>query len=204
MIKQIMLVTAMVAIIASCAQKSAKSPGQMSDKEIASWFEQGDWKHGWTPVPDETVNQKEFAKQYSLNPGRWDKAFEFLGTKDLAAMETGRYELEGDDLFVNVSEYATKNMEEVQYEAHRQYADIQYLVTGAEQIGVAPLESKVLTTPYDSLKDVAFFAAGDSAFRPATAENFFIFFPDDAHRPGVKTNENARVRKVVVKLRIAE
>lgn len=174
----------------------------MSDQEIASWFEQSSWKQGWTPAPDETVNQKEFAKQYFLNPGRWDKAFEFLASKDLKTIEPGRYELEGSDLFVNVSEYVTKNMEEVPYEAHRQYADIQYLALGGEQIGVAPLESKTLTVPYDSLKDVAFLAAGDSAFRQATAENFFIFFPGDAHRPGVKINENDSVRKVVVKVRI--
>ncbi|MGV8133648.1 MAG: YhcH/YjgK/YiaL family protein [Mangrovibacterium sp.] len=202
MTKQIIFLAAVAIMVACCTQKSSKSSVQLNDKDVASWFEKGEWKHGWTPVPDETVNRKEFARQYFLNPGRWDKAFEFLATKDLAAMETGRYELEGSDLFVNVSEYATKNMEEVQYEAHRQYADIQYLAKGKEQIGVADMKSNVLTVPYDSLKDVAFFAATDSAFRPATAENFFIFFPDDAHRPGVKIQENDSVRKIVVKVRI--
>lgn len=202
MTKQIILLAAVVIVIASCARQTAKSSAEMTDQEVASWFETGNWKHGWTPAADETVNRKEFARQYFLNPGRWNKAFEFLATKDLAAMKTGRYELEGADLFVNVSEYATKNMEEVQYEAHRQYADIQYLAKGSEQIGVADMKSKVLTVPYDSLKDVAFFAANDSAFRQANAENFFIFFPDDAHRPGVKIGENDNVRKVVVKVRI--
>lgn len=202
MIRQIMLVTATVAILASCTQKRIKSPELSNDKEIVSWFGQGAWKQGWAPVPDETVDQKEFAKQYFRNPGRWDKAFEFLSSGDLKTIEAGRYELEGSDLFVNVSEYVTKNMEEVQYEAHRRYADIQYLAFGEEQIGVAPLKSKSLTVPYDSLKDVAFLAAGDSAFRQATAENFFIFFPGDAHRPGVKVNENDSVRKIVVKVRI--
>lgn len=202
MSKQFILFAVIAVMVASCTQKKAKSPAEMTDQEVASWFEAGDWKHGWTPAADETVNRKEFARQYFRNPGRWDKAFEFLATKDLAAMETGRYELEGADLFVNVSEYVTKNMEEVQYEAHRQYADIQYLAKGSEKIGVAALKSKALTVPYDSLKDVAFLAADDSAFRPANPDKFFIFFPDDAHRPGVKVQENDSVRKIVVKVRI--
>ncbi|MEN6456078.1 MAG: YhcH/YjgK/YiaL family protein [Prolixibacteraceae bacterium] len=202
MTKQIIFLAAIAVMVACCTQKSSKLSVQLNDKDVSSWFEKGDWKHGWTPAADETVNRKEFARQYFLNPGRWNKAFEFLATQDLTAMETGRYELEGADLFVNVSEYATKNMEKVQYEAHRQYADIQYLAKGREQIGVADMKSKTLTVPYDSLKDVAFFAATDSAFRPATAENFFIFFPDDAHRPGVKIQENDSVRKIVVKVRI--
>jgi YhcH/YjgK/YiaL family protein len=202
MTKQIIFLAAVAIMVACCTQKSSKSSEQLNDKDVSSWFEKGDWKHGWTPTADETVNRKEFARQYFLNPGRWNKAFEFLATRDLTTMETGRYELEGSDLFVNVSEYVTKNMEEVQYEAHRQYADIQYLAKGREHIGVADMKNNVLTVPYDSLKDVAFFAAADSAFRPATAENFFIFFPDDAHRPGVKIQENDSVRKIVVKVRI--
>ncbi len=202
MIKRIILITTAVSLIVACAQKSGKSPEKRSEQELASWFGQGDWKQGWKPSPDETVDQKEFAKYYFQNPQRWDKAFEFLATNDLKTIEPGRYELEGTDLFVNVSEYVTKNEEEVQYEAHRQFADIQYLVSGQEQIGVAALESKTVTAPYDSGKDVTFLAADDHHFRQATPETFFIFFPNDAHRPGVKINENDSVRKVVVKVRI--
>lgn len=202
MIKRIIHIMTAAALIMSCTQKSSKSPEQWSDKELASWFEQGTWKHGWKPLPDETVDQKDFAKYYFQNPQRWDNAFEFLATKDLTTIEPGRYELEGSDLFVNVSEYVTKNEEEVQYEAHRKYADIQYLASGAERIGVAALESKTITAPYDSTKDVAFLAADDHNFRQATPENFFIFFPNDAHRPGVKINENDNVRKIVIKVRI--
>jgi YhcH/YjgK/YiaL family protein len=36
----------------------------------------------------------------------------------------------------------------------------------------------------------------------ATPETFFIFFPDDLHRPGLKDGESSPVRKVVVKVKI--
>jgi YhcH/YjgK/YiaL family protein len=114
----------------------------------------------------------------------------------------GKYELEGSDLFATVSEYPTKNEEEVQFEAHRQYADIQYIVSGQEKIGVVPFDEKQITVPYDSSKDIAFLSFAESNYRTATPERFFVFFPDDAHRPGVKVNENSQVRKVVVKVKI--
>jgi len=103
---------------------------------------------------------------------------------------------------VNISEYVTKNEEEVPFEAHQKFADIQYIVTGEEKIGVTTFENNLITVPYDSITDVAFLTSDENNFRPATPEKFFIFFPNDAHRPGVKTTENTKVRKVVVKVRI--
>jgi len=44
--------------------------------------------------------------------------------------------------------------------------------------------------------------ASSDNFRLATPGRFFIFFTDDAHRPGVKSGDNQKVRKVVVKVRI--
>jgi beta-galactosidase beta subunit len=35
----------------------------------------------------------------------------------------------------------------------------------------------------------------------ATPSNFFIFFPDDAHRPGLKNGVNSKVKKIVIKLK---
>jgi hypothetical protein len=39
-------------------------------------------------------------------------------------------------------------------------------------------------------------------YRIATPERFFVFFPDDAHRPCVRIDENSIVRKIVVKIRV--
>ena len=130
------------------------------------------------------------------------KAFSFLNSKDLAGLALGRYELEGSDLFVNIDEYLTKNEEEMNFEAHRKYADIQYLVSGEEKIGVTALKNTLEIVPYDGEKDIAFFTANENNFRLATPENFFVFFPNDAHRPCVKTSGNNKVKKVVIKVRI--
>jgi len=189
-------------MVVACTPTPKSTPDQWSENELTEWFDKGEWNQGWTVSPDETINRKEFASQYYRNPARWDKAFKFLQEENLTELPKGRYELEGADLFVNVDEYITKNEEDALFEAHRKYADIQYVVTGEEQIGVVPLEKTSVTEPYNDEKDIVFLYTTEVNYRPATPEQFFVFFPENAHRPCVKTGDNALVRKIVVKVRI--
>ncbi len=174
----------------------------MDDKELSKWFNSGKWKSGWKLSPDESVNQKEFARQYFMNQDRWDKAFKFLAITDLTKIALGRYELDGRNLYLSVDEYLTKDEENTRFEAHRKYADIQFLVFGEEKIGIAALENTKETILYDSLKDVVFLSAIQNSYRIASSDRFFVFFSNDAHRPGVKVTVNSKVRKIVVKVLI--
>jgi biofilm protein TabA len=126
-----------------------------------------------------------------------------LKNTDLTKLELKKLELDGTNLFVSPSEYTTKNPEEANFEAHRKYIDIQYVVSGKELIGVAPLTAaKAVVTPYDATKDVEFLSFGETKNYKASQERVFIFFPSDAHRPNLKDGENSKVRKVVVKVRV--
>ncbi|MCA1761162.1 MAG: YhcH/YjgK/YiaL family protein [Bacteroidales bacterium] len=125
-----------------------------------------------------------------------------MSEQNLFELEKGRYELECTDLFVNVDEYVTRNEEDVLFEADKKYADIQVVVSGEEKIGVLPLESTNVNIPYDEEKDIMFLTAEKENYRIAKPGTFFMFFPEDAHRPTVKASENINVRKVVVKVRI--
>jgi YhcH/YjgK/YiaL family protein len=187
----------------ACTTSNNSQSDQKPEPEIESgWFTAGEWRQGWTVVPDESVDQEEFALQYRKNPAAWDEAFRFLAETDLATIKTGRYELQGEKLFVNIDEYETRNEEDTRYEAHRKYADIQYMVSGSERIGVLPIEKTTVTEPYDAEKDIMFMEADEDNFRLADQDKFFIFFPDDAHRPGAKNENNMQIRKAVVKVRI--
>jgi YhcH/YjgK/YiaL family protein len=55
---------------------------------------------------------------------------------------------------------------------------------------------------YDAGKDIEFLSVKTSLLVKATPADFFIFFPEDAHRPGLKEETNSPVRKVVVKIKI--
>jgi len=183
--------------------KSPSDPSLWSDKEINSWFARKEWSGGWTIIPDASINKREFAVSYFKNKDRWDKAFNFLKNTDFSKAEMKRYDIDDDKLYATVSEYISKNEETAQFEAHRKYIDIQYVISGKEVMNIAPLKSvnKVLM-PYDAIKDIEFVAVSKSTDLKAASGSFFIFFPDDAHRPGLKDGVNSPVRKVVIKLNV--
>jgi hypothetical protein len=137
----ILIVMASLTGLYSCSGGS--DPSGWSSRKIDQWFEKGEWLGGWKEVPDESINRKSFAISYFSNRDRWDKAFAFLRDNDLSSIELKRYDIDGDNVYATVSEYLTKNEEDARYEVHRAYIDIQYVVSGKELIGVAPLSAKI-------------------------------------------------------------
>jgi YhcH/YjgK/YiaL family protein len=195
----------MATILSLFGCKGSNDPNTWSGSKIDEWFNKGEWRNGWTVAPDLSINKKTFAVSYFRNKERWDKAFEFLKTNDLVNIELKKHVIDGENLFVNVSEYNTKEAIDAKFEAHRKYIDIQYVIKGTEMIGVAPLATRdSITQPYDETKDVEFLKFSNETFYQATTGNFFIFFPDDGHMPGVKSDSIAPVKKLVVKIRIAD
>lgn len=129
------------------------------------------------------------------------KAFDFLQETDLVNTESGKYVLEGDRVFAMVQEYDSRNIEDCKLEAHRKYIDIQYIVSGEEQIGIDLLKDQPSTEGYNENNDVIFFEA-DSSLVKMESGMFAIFYPDDLHMPGVKVNRSSKVKKVVVKVQV--
>ncbi|MDR1860649.1 MAG: YhcH/YjgK/YiaL family protein [Bacteroidales bacterium] len=140
-----------------------------------------------------------FEKDYDERVELWDAAFNFL-KGDLAAMAPGKYVLIEGQLIANISEYLTRPVEEARWEAHRKFIDLQYVIAGAEQIGIKPLASAVLAGEYDAENDVVFFAEQEGKFVLADPAKMFLFFPEDVHRPGVLWNSPAPVKKLVLKI----
>jgi YhcH/YjgK/YiaL family protein len=190
-----------LAVFSGC--KSSKDPAGWSSSEVDKWFNGHTWLNGWNITPDASINKKELAVYYSKNKERWDKAFAFLRDSDLMTMAVRRHDIDGDNLYAIVSEGMTKNEEDVRFEAHHKYIDIQHVIAGEEQMSITPLsEKKDEVVAYDPAKDVEFMTVNKTASYVATPDKFFIFFPSDIHRPSVKVGENKIVRKVVVKVRI--
>ena len=129
---------------------------------------------------------------------RWWRAFDFLRSADLANLPLGRHDLDGDNLFALVQEYQTRDLAESKWEAHRRYCDVQYVASGRERMGVAPLSRMNVVTPYDADKDVAFFD-GPGDWIVLDANMFAIFTPNDVHRPCVAAGASERVKKIVIK-----
>ena len=179
---------------------SNKSAGQ----DVKQWFDKGAWRQGLNILPDETIDKAAFYAEFHKNEAIWNKAFQFMKTLNPDSLKIGRINLAGDDLYAMVSEYVSKNEEDAKFEAHRKYADIQYVLIGEEKIGVAPMKNARISVPYDETKDIAFYTVAPKIYHPANARVFFIFLPQDVHAPGVKIAENSKVKKLVLKVRLKQ
>ena len=201
--KVIIITMVVVSFLGITGSKNASDPTTWSNKKIDEWFAKKEWSQGWTVIPDASINKREFAISFFKNKERWEKAFKFFVNNDLAKLETKRYDIDGDNLYATVSEYLSKNEETTNFEAHRNYIDIQYVITGKEIMNIAPLNTaKEVVTPYDNKKDIEFMKVEKTVKYVATPSNFFIFFPVDAHRPGLKDGVSSPVRKIVIKVKV--
>ena len=132
---------------------------------------------------------------------RYAKAIQWLQSNDLAALENGKYEIDGKDVYVNVMSYTTLPWEEAKYEAHENYTDIQYVISGTETMTYAPADTLKPTGPYDPQKDVIKFDNENPGLKVACqAGDFMIFFPWDGHKPKAANGEPCQVKKAVVKI----
>jgi YhcH/YjgK/YiaL family protein len=174
-------------------------------KTTGKWFDSHTWLQGSKRTPSASINKTEFARQYKANKAWWDSAFAYIAHTDLTALTPGRYNLYGnEDVYVNVTETAPKNKEDVMFEVHKAYADIHCVVAGEEMIGIAPYATAVLKKEYDPAKDIAFYNTSAGKFYLSNAKTLFIMFPEkDAHCGGIKVKEGATgtIKKVVVKVR---
>ncbi len=118
-------------------------------------------------------------------------------------IQKGVYEL-SPGVKVIVLEYTTKEENEYGYEAHREYIDIQYVISGTEKICCLPLEYLKKTKAYNKEIDAAFYVENEMKPQELLLGNgyFTVFFPQDGHKPQLCVDKPSAVKKVVVKIKI--
>ena len=145
----------------------------------------------------------ENAAIYKKLGRNFEKAFDFLQRSDLNSFPLGKHVIDGDNVFMIVSEYTSKLLSDARWEAHRVYADIQLLLAGNEKIGYAPLSGMKVTEDYNPAKDILFLK-GCGDYTTISPGVFAVFFPHDAHQPCVSIGNQQAVKKLVVKVRMEE
>lgn len=130
-------------------------------------------------IIDDLKNLKNYE---SVNP-LFPKVIEFLKTHDLKTMEAGKYEIEGRDLFLNLTVAKGKTPDQAVIETHDKMIDIQIPITDAETFGYTPREN-LPAAEYNAEKDI-------TKIPDLAAESYItcqpgmmaIFFPQDGHAP---------------------
>jgi biofilm protein TabA len=134
--------------------------------------------------------------------GRYTKAVDFLKNTDLENLAPGKYEIDGKNVFANVVEYTTIPWEEAKYETHRDYSDIQYMISGTETMTYAPIDELNVKVPYNEEKDVVFYDNENPGLKVIVkAGEYMIFNPWDGHKPKAAAGEPAPIKKVIVKIK---
>ena len=140
---------------------------------------------------------------YGLGP-RFQKALEWLQTVDPNTLTPGeRVELDGSDIYALLFDVDTLPAEDCKLECHKNYADIQYLVSGLEGAGDALADAPLgQLTEYDPAGDIQFYSAkwDTLTIRPGT---FYIVWPQDLHAPRVAMEQPVPVRRLVAKVKLA-
>jgi YhcH/YjgK/YiaL family protein len=141
------------------------------------------------------------AQRYSsLHPG-FAAAFEFISRTDLARLEPGRHAIDGDRLYVGISDEQGRGQAAAKLEAHRRYIDIQCAVSGTDEIGWRPLSGcSQAAAEYAADRDIIFFADRPDSWFTLRPGAFTILFPEDAHAPLAGSGP---VRKAVFKVALA-
>lgn len=146
---------------------------------------------------------ENLSRYAGILPGT-DKIREFLAKCASSVPEPGRYELDGDRLFVNAqSAYDTKAYAPEKFEYHRKYIDIQLLFAGEESVFYAPIAGLETEVEYSAEQDYGLVRLPDpkaGTELKLVPGNFAVFFPEEGHQPGV--GDGGKAMKAVVKIAV--
>jgi len=114
----------------------------------------------------------------------------------------GRYELRGDDIFMNVMAFSTQSAESKKAELHQRYIDIQLLLSGRERIAFGVKDSARqcedwhVEDDYQLCREMV-----NEQSVTLMAGMFAVFMPGEPHKPGCRVDDVESIKKVVVKVR---
>jgi biofilm protein TabA len=183
------------------ALAQTKTEGSVNLQIAEKWLQSNLWKDGLKQTLHPSTNAVEFYKQYHSNKVVWDKVFLFLKQTNLDTLSTGKHSIDGDNAYASVTEAPSKELNKAGWESHKKYIDLQYVIRGKEQIAVSPIDKATVTKPYDETKDVANYSA-EGTFYTAEPGIFFLFFPQDVHRPNIQVAGYDIVKKIVIKIKV--
>lgn len=120
-------------------------------------------------------------------------------------MAEGHFELGAvlvnDSMRYATSEYETREKGLKGYETHKEYADVQIILSGHEVIDIGKAGTLEKRSEYSKSDDIQFFSAEKLASYRAMPGYFILLLPGEAHEPCLDDGEKSRIRKVVFKIK---
>jgi len=202
---QIIIPVLFLLFLTECNSVSS-SKSQDNDNKVNNWYNKHEWLNGLKLIPNQSINREEFFIQYHKNKSYWDEAFNFLKMQDLKNLKAGTYIIDTGNVIATISSLIPMDEEKVNFEAHRNFNDLQYIIAGTAEMGIAPITdtfAKVKVPYLDSTDTEVFTISNGEKYFKANPNEFFIFSPKEIHRPAFKiSNNNSPTKKIVIKVRV--
>lgn len=130
-----------------------------------------------------------------------DVALDFLKNWASSMDEAKEYEL-GQGVTARCAVYTPVPPAEGVTEAHRKYIDVMLMKEGGELIGYKPVGAlQNITKEYDGQADALLAKEAEGVtLLPFNKGQFAVWFPQDAHMPGVSDDTTQVVKRVIVKV----
>lgn len=147
-------------------------------------------------------DQIQRIERYRFLGEGFSKAIDFILQADVSSLPLGQYEIDGQSVY-GFSKETLLEHENLRWEAHKVYADIQLVLDGAEKLAFLPFRNQPVAQSYDQAKDILFYSEADAGnLCTLYAGDFMIFMPGELHRPDCPAEGFPTSRKLVVKVRV--
>jgi biofilm protein TabA len=129
----------------------------------------------------------------------------FIKSNNIFELPNGDIEINEDKLFVKVLRYIPKVSNELFFETHKNYADVQILFDGIEAMQIADVKDLEFTNEFIMEGDFKFYKGSENISEIVVSKNkFIVFFPGEAHKPGcLHNNQSTPVLKLVFKILVS-
>lgn len=126
------------------------------------------------------------------------KVKRFLDESKGKILENGKYVID-DNCYLNVSQYETGERKD--FEVHREYIDVQMVLSGKEYVFVQNIENGTPITEYDAQADIMFYKADVATEYMLDESNFIVLDVEDLHNAGVSVENPETIKKYVFKIK---
>ena len=113
----------------------------------------------------------------------------------------GKTSILGDQVYAVVSMLQPESAEEIRYEIHERYMDIQLDIFGTERIDIGD-GSHMDILEENPKNDLTFVKCDTLVECTMGPGNFLIIRTEEPHKPGIATSKNGTIKKCVVKVHI--
>ena len=129
-------------------------------------------------------------------------ALQYIQQTNLSQLPSGKHVIDGENLWVNITDSPLRTSAEARFEVHNRYVDIQIPLSGAEQYGIRP--RRLCTRPigdFNAQDDYQLFDDPVEDIRTVEPGGLIVFDPETAHAPLIG---EGTIHKAIFKVRVVE